>query len=884
VDPKSHIVLGTAIAGTASVTLLLVSMAYRVEHSQQRSEFARQASVRVELVREQLQRIDAELIALQRLLEASPGLDRERFRRFVGSGASGRAVPRTFGWAPRVTASQRWLFEQSLVRPDLPRLRIQELDGRGGLRPAAERDEYFPLVYAYPSVDRDRVLGLDLGCLPDRVEAMRSARDSGQTATTPYVSPSFENGRKSGYVAFRAVYTGGKDPVSLSLRRERLRGYALTTFRAQDVLAAVRGGEAASREVEVSLVKGQKTATESGEMGLVASVNALGTEWNVRCAAPDDLVGDGPTSGPLAVLFGCLICSSLVVAFVWQGLRRQRDTERLVKLRTAELESSERRFKDIADCATDWFWELDDDARFTYCSKNTFELLGYHPEELIGKTPFDIMPPGESERVRRIFGEIAARGGPFRDLENWIRTKDGRMTCHSTSGVPIRTVDGRVRGYRGVDRDVTDRRRYLEQLEKANEELKRVNRELQEAFARERTLAEAASAANRAKSAFLANMSHEIRTPMNGVVGMAQLLAEESGPGSQQEYAQTILRSADALLVLLDDMLDFSKIEAGKLELDDIDFDPRVLLDDTIKLLSGKALDKGLSLRLQVEPEVPDALCGDPGRLRQIFTNLIGNAIKFTEEGEVSVVVAVASANQKGIELHASVRDTGIGISPEAQERLFEPFTQADVSTTRRFGGTGLGLTISKQLVGLMGGQIGVESELSVGSTFWFTACFRLGNEERVRAESGGRSSVGESRSFNLRVLLAEDNPVNQKVATAMLERIGAEVDVAADGVEALEALGRTRYDVVLMDCQMPRLDGYAAVRRLRAGESGALDPGVPVIALTAHALAGDREKSLAAGMDDHLSKPLKLDQLEQALAAAVARASRRSLLKPALV
>jgi signal transduction histidine kinase/AmiR/NasT family two-component response regulator len=450
------------------------------------------------------------------------------------------------------------------------------------------------------------------------------------------------------------------------------------------------------------------------------------------------------------------------------------------------------------------------------------------------------------------------------------------MTCHSTSGVPTFDDAGSLVGYRGVARDVTDKKRHLEQLERANGELVRVNRELEEAIGREKKLAQAAAAANRAKSAFLANMSHEIRTPMNGVVGMAQLLTSEIGDAELRDRAKTIETSAESLLVLLDEMLDFSKIEAGKLELEDVSFAPRRLVSDTIALLEGKAKDKGLELSLAVDPDVPETLRGDPGRLRQVFTNLIGNAVKFTEAGEVTVTLALASETASSVLLHASVRDTGIGIAEETRHRLFDPFTQADVSTTRQFGGTGLGLTISKQLIEMMGGEINVESELGAGSTFWFTASFHRGAESEERSVPAIGNTASANDLTGRRVLLAEDNIVNQKVAVAMLGRMGLRVDVVGDGIEALEALAERAYDAVLMDCQMPRLDGYQAVRRLRRGDGQALDPSVPVIALTAHALTGDREKSLEAGMDDHLAKPLKMEDLQRALRRAMVNGIQR--------
>ena len=363
---------------------------------------------------------------------------------------------------------------------------------------------------------------------------------------------------------------------------------------------------------------------------------------------------------------------------------------------------------------------------------------------------------------------------------------------------------------------------------------------------------EAAEAANVAKSQFLANMSHELRTPMNAILGMIDVALPKATDPTVQDCLQTAKGSADLLLTLLNDLLDSAKIESGKLELESAPFSLRRMLDQITRVLSVRASEKGLCFYCRMPEETPDAVVGDRMRLQQVLLNLAGNAIKFTERGEVEISLHALSQDGEAC-LEFAVRDTGIGIPPSGLERLFQPFAQADASMARRFGGTGLGLSICKSLVEMMGGRIWVESEVGKGSTFYFTVRLPLAKE--LPADFEAPVAVPAAACAQLRILLVEDNPANQKLATYILQDRGHVVEIAGDGQEAIYLTEQNRYDVILMDVQMPGMNGLEATAAIRKREDGGSR--VPIIAMTAHAMKGDRERCLAAGMDGYLSKPI---------------------------
>ncbi len=536
-----------------------------------------------------------------------------------------------------------------------------------------------------------------------------------------------------------------------------------------------------------------------------------------------------------------------------------------------------KRYASIVKNAVEGIFQSTPNGQYFFVNPALARLYGYEsPVELLESVTDISQSIYVDPSVRQRFKQMMAERGEVLGLEYQVRRKDGEIIWISEHARAVTEDNGEVLYYEGFIQDITHRKRTEDELRAAKE---------------------AAEAANVAKSQFLAVMSHEIRTPMNGVIGMASLLQDTQLTPEQRDCVTTIKQSGDALLAIINEILDFSKIESGRLELLSAPFVLHECIEGALDLLGQNASAKGLNLTSHIDEGIPSALCGDAGRLRQILVNLVGNAVKFTAEGEVVLSVhrdlspatshppfhstsAKLAANR--VRLIFAIRDTGIGIAPEAIGRLFQPFTQVDASTTRRYGGTGLGLAVSKRLVNLMGGELTVESAPGRGSVFRFS--IELGRDASLTdspiptaypapfSESVSPQIAETQRAPHpqspYRILLAEDNLVNQKVAQKMLRQLGYRANIVVNGLEVLEAVASQSYDIILLDLQMPEMDGLEAARRLRSKSARAgMRPWI--VAITANAMPGDRELCLAAGMDDYITKPIRPSELASALARA---------------
>ncbi len=704
----------------------------------------------------------------------------------------------------------------------------------------------------------------------------------------------------------------------------------------------------------------------------------------------------GPTPNRIGLInkmIEATIIAAIAVVIALVTSKWLADQRRMNRQLARDLATSDQRYKDIVDLAGEYVTEIDSAGRFVKMSERVHKLLGYQVSEVIGKYPWDFVPPDDRQAYNEMLMNYVSKGQSFTNIEHRKLTKDGRIVWLSVSGCPLFDGTGKVTGYLAIGEDITERREFVEHLKEAKL---------------------SAEAADRAKSDFLAVMSHEIRTPMNGIIGFANLLSNSSLDQQQREYVETIQESGDALLILINDILDFSKIESGAMVLESEPLNLRNCIYGVLNLTAHNASKKDIELLGEIDEDVPDWIIGDIARLRQILINLVGNAIKFTSSGSVKVAVQVADIEDREgnleYQLVFSVTDTGIGIAPDRINKLFKPFSQADSSTTRKYGGTGLGLAICKRLVTQMGGEIFVNSQLGAGSRFsfqipvmettegttnptvgsvfdiqkfalvvgkqdadldhviahlrnWGVNTTLAGSHEEALAAIESNSHwdcviiindiadinahelVSSTRNLHsdldfilidndahaqlvkadnsnfltgidrpiateqlfeavaqvlsqskrsrkkhtaqpstepaavsseLRVLLAEDNKVNLRVANLMLHKLGYYTETVENGKQAVERVAAGGIDLILMDLQMPEMDGIEATREIRRREQQSNASPIEIIAITADAMQGDRERTLAAGMDDYLTKPIKPKPLQDALERAAARLAEK--------
>ncbi|NLE55225.1 MAG: response regulator [Lentisphaerae bacterium] len=943
----------------------------------------------------------AELEGLASFLQHSPDITREEFHLYAGHLVKNSLVQAwdLIGIVPR---DERRAFEEKMHRQGVSDFRIWEYGPDGQKVPAADRPCYYPVVFFAPEAGNETVLGYDLASEPMRLAVVETTLATGlPTATEPLVLIQEWAAQKS-ILALHPVFAANSQNIRgfalAAIRMESLLGHDPEKFRlAQLSISFMRP----DREPEL-LAQSMIESTCARGTKVMRPLFAFGQVLTISAQPCDDFIAAYPLrKGPI-VLFCGIGLSIAVTAIVALLSHRSEELTTLVQKRSAELSRSEERFHQLAEQTHTLHWECDATGLITAVGSECQTIVGYYPEEVIGKMHvFDLYPEAQREQFKEKTLAAFAQKETFNEVINPLITKDGRTIIMSTSCMPIIADNGSLIGYYGSDRDVTERENMTAELEKSRG---------------------AAEAASHAKSEFLTNMSHEIRTPINGIVGVADLLRESGLSEEQSEYVDIINTSSQLLLELINEILDFSRIEAGRLTLMPEDFSLERLLEDICSSLALIAHNKNIELYCHIDPHTPLILHGDDFHLRQVLVNLCGNAIKFTEKGEVCIS-ARSDGQRDGKELiRFSVRDTGIGIPDEQQARIFETFSQADSSIKRRYGGTGLGLAIVKRLVELMGGEIKLQSQNGVGSEFYFVIPLtpqpqqspppalsdtlrhcqalvveshrglrtslksrlhnwgilstpaatltdaleimqlgdfqspfdlvlldlelldtRQGNQPLVDLHGSpwtasrivGMAHVGSPQAASYRyspalaafvhkpiknsdllkaitlaletqakptantdcpadatpqnhaaaipetpaapaapaaeeeapaILLVDDNEVNQKVALAIIKKMGMSVDVASNGQQALDLLASNKYRLVLMDVQMPDMDGLQATRLLRSQDETACNRDVPIIAMTAHSAENYQQQCHDAGMNDYICKPITAKTLRECI------------------
>ena len=875
---RAVVASGLTICGVA-LSLVFYSYARNWERQSIRSDLNLRASERVEVVQNQVLRSMEVLRGLGALFSTQRHVSRQEFGDFVEGALARQPELRALAWTPIVRANERAKFEADARKDGIEDFCFLIRDSRDNLVVAPQAPQYFPVYYIEPQDTNRSALGYDLGSSLARRSALDSAARLNAPIATAAIRLVQDKVHSLGFVVYLPVFSSS----------HALMGYCSAVFSVERLLcfstAAQRDdwGELSITDVTdndrvlVSRAADGKTSDLHGSSDL----EVAGRHWRISLRPTQAFMSTHAQGHSLLILVMSLTFTFLVSGYVGRGLRQRAAIEECVRERTAQLsrEVSDRRraeegarlaeaqYREIFENSVQGIFQTSLDGKYLRANLALAKLYGYStPQELIDRLADIAVQLYVQPHRRRDFIEQIQRDGVVSDFESQIRRRDGSIIWISENARTVRDGAGKILYYEGMVENISARKQAEESLnryrhlleERVNErtaELARSNAALQTEIVVRQRAEEAAAAANQAKSDFLASMSHEIRTPMNAILGYAQLLHRDPFlSGARRDSVETIMRSGQHLIELIDDVLDISKIEAGRAELRVMEIDARALAVEVVSMFRQRCEQKGIALKLECATELPCAR-GDARKLRQVLINLVGNAVKFTREGYVRLKVASTDgASEATRDYCFEIHDTGDGISTEDQSQIFQPFQQGPAGL--RCGGTGLGLAISKRLIELMGGQLALISNPGQGSRFHFTV--RLSVVSSKDREATNVLADCSKPLRDVRALVVDDEPENRRVLALMLKDLGCQVRIACDGHEALSTMDAESFDVVFMDILMPGPNGLASASQIRRRFGNK----VRLIAASASVLAHEQEIFLTAGFDDVLAKPIRFERL----------------------
>ena len=852
------IVLGLFISSTTAYLVL------NSQESSQKLELENRSYVYLSHAENTISKNVNMLYNIRGVFNASNFVDENEFNIFTSPILKANREIQALQWVPLIAHEMRQELELLGRKNGHEAYEIKERDGRGNMQKAKQRDVYFPVFYINPLENNEKAFGFDLASNVIQKAVLEKARDTGLAIATPPIELVHVEDKQLSFLILLAVYSTTEDSLSLQERRNQLQGFVLAVYRIKDIFnfsaervkdpdLAVIVNDISEPKTSVEIFSslpekanrrsyGKHRNRDEKFTGYIKVVDVAGRKWQFIFHHIDDskALFDLPT---MLVFSIGLLFTAFISAYVLGNSRRRSIVEELIKERTQELEVVKNEIQQVLDNTGEGICGLDLEGKTTFVNQAALELTGYTKDEFLYRSQHSLIHhhyadgsvyPDEDCKIY----ETYRKGVKNTSDSEVFWHKDGSAIQIEYTATPMLDENNNIRGSVVIFHDIAQRKKHESELIEA------------------RNHAEQASLS---KSTFLATMSHEIRTPMNGMLGMAQILSETELSKSQQECIDTLIKSGRFLLNQINDILDFSRIEAGKLKLEIDRFNLQKCCEYIVQLMRNKAEEKGLNFEFKYMDNCPKMVVGDEHRIQQIILNLVGNAIKFTSEGNVILYVMHEEIDEENANFTIQVVDSGIGLDKNKLDQLFDAFTQADASTTRKHGGSGLGLAISKQLANLMGGDIIVESAAGNGSVFELSINLPVSTDD----DPGVAVDETEQLIFKGHILLVEDNLVNQKVASAMLKNIGLDVSVADNGRIALEKFNHEDFDLILMDCQMPVMDGYTATQAIRQMDKG---KDIPVLALTANVLPEDIQHCMDSGMNDCLHKPIEKHVLENGL------------------